>query len=148
MADLLTGVFTSKGREVIAKGIGNVAGYPSVRAKYFKIGMGGYFTTGGGRSPKDPDPSLTDIEADGTPGNAFFRKDFSPVDFTFIAPSTMQIRCRLEPSEANDDGNSEAPRFFEIGIFDDDDNMIIYTTFAEQSKAPNKILSNFVQAYF
>lgn len=145
---LLTGVFTTKGREVIAKGFGNVAGYPIVRAKYFRIGMGGYVTTPAGRSPKDPDPALTNIEADNTPGNIYFQKNVTALDLVFIVPSIMQVRCRLEPTEANDDGLGNPPRFFEIGVFDDNNNMIIYTTFAEQSKAPNKILSNFVQAYF
>ena len=145
---LLTGIFTSKGREVIAKGFGNVAGYPIVRAKYYRIGMGGYISTPSGRVPKAPDPALLNIEADGSAGNVFIQKNINAIDLLFIAPSTMQIRCRLEPADLNDDGLGNSPRLFEIGIFDDNNNMIIYATFPEQSKAANKILTNYVQAYY
>ena len=60
----------------------------------------------------------------------------------------MQCRCRLVELEANDNGSGESPRFFEIGIFDDEDNLLIWTTFSEQTKSASKILSNFVQVVF
>lgn len=148
---LLTGVFTSIGRVTMAKAYGRVAGYPDSYPTHFKIGMGGYIVTPAGRSPKDPDPALTNIEADDTPGNIFIQKALVPLDFTFISITgggIMQVRCRLEPGEGNDDGTGNPPRFFEIGVFDANNVMLIYTTFAEQSKSPSKILSNFVQAYF
>lgn len=148
MAFILTGVFTNKGREVLSKGFANLAGFPIVRAKYFKVGMGGWYDTPLGRVPKDPNPSLLDIEATGAPGDVFLQKDLVAADFLFVSPSTMQIRCRLSGSEGNDDGLGNAPRYFEVGVFDDNDNMIIYATFPEQTKSANKVLTNYVQAYF
>lgn len=145
---VLTGVITNLGRTTLAKSWGFLAGYPTTYPAYFKIGMGGYITTAAGRSPKDPDPTKTNIEADGSAGNYYFQKSLQATDFTFLPDSTMQIRCRLEPGEANDDGTGNAPRFFEVGVFDQNNNLLVYATFAEQTKAANKILSNSVQAYF
>lgn len=145
---VLTGIVTSAGRAALAKSFGKAGGFLGCHAKYFKIGMGGWQVSGGGKIPKTPDPSLTDIEATGAAGDFFFQKDFVPTDFIFIAPSTIQIRCRVEPLESNDDGAGNAPRFFEIGVFDENDVMVVYTTFPEQTKQANKILTNFVQFYF
>lgn len=148
MAALVTGVVTNIGRERLAKSFGNVAGFPICRAKYFKIGEGGFIIDGDNRIPKDPSPALTNVEATGAPGDFFFQKNFVSTDFTFLSPSIMQLRCRLNPLEANDDGTADSPRFFEIGIFDDTNAMIIYTTFPEQTKQSNKILTNYIQVYF
>lgn len=145
---ILTGIFTSKGRETLAKSFGQIGGFPYTNAVYFKIGMGGYIVSGDGRVPKAPNPALLDIEATGAAGDFFLQKNLVTTDFTFIAPSTMQVRCRVEPTEANDDGNGNAPRFFELGLFDANNNLLIYSTFPEQTKQANKILTNFVQAYF
>lgn len=151
MATVITGVITNIGREVMAKSFGHLnglTGYPLSWGKYFRIGMGGYIVTPSGRVPKTPSPSLTAIEATGAPGDVYFQKDFLLTDLTFIAPSTMQFRCRLSPVEGNDDGLGNPPRLFEIGVFDSNNNMIVYTTFPEQTKAANKLLTNFVQVYF
>lgn len=148
---VLTGVFTYLGRKTLAKAYGRIAGYPDSYPTYFKIGMGGYIVTPAGRTPKDPDPTLTDVEADDTPGNIYIQKNLVSTDFTFIdvdGGGIMQIRTRLEPGEGNDDGTGNSPRFFEVGVFDQNNVMLIYATFAEESKSDSKILSNNVQAYF
>jgi hypothetical protein len=117
--------------------------------KYFKIGERGYVETVNGRIPKVPDPTLTDIEANGTPGtDFFFQKEFSAADIIFISPSTIQFRCRLVAGEANDDGTGEFPKFYEIGVFDTNDIMVGYATFDEQTKNPTKILTNYGQIFF
>lgn len=146
---VITGVVTDLGRELFAKSFANVAGFNICRAKYFKIGMGGYIVGPGGvRIPKTPDPTLVDVEATGAPGNIFFQKDLIPADFLFISPSTMQIRCRLDTGDGNDDGAGNAPRYYELGVFDDFGNMIAYTTFGEMSKTPTKVITALVQVYF
>lgn len=149
---ILTGVFTTVGRGALGKSFGNLAGlsgsYPICRASYFRIGMGGYTIVGGNKFPKAPDPSLTALEATGAPGDFYFQKSLANQDISWIAPSTLVIRCRLDPIESNDDGTGNPPKFFEIGIFDENNVMIIYSTFAEQTKSSNKILTNNIQAYF
>ena len=148
MAVILTGVFTNKGREVLAKSFGKKGGFDLSFASYFKYGMGGWIMTPAGKIPKDPSPALLDVEATGEPGNIWYRKELTELDFTFVPPSIMQVRCMLSGIEANDDGTGEAPRFFEIGVFDENDNMLVYATMAEETKTPNKLLTNYVQAYF
>lgn len=148
MATFITGVITDAGRAALAKSFGQVGGFPNSFGSYFKYGEGGYIQEVGGRVPKDPDPSLTNIEATGAPGDFFFQKSFIASDLVFIAPSSIQLRCLLETTEANDNGLAESPRFFEIGVFDDNDNMIAYATFDEQTKNASKQLKTFVQIYF
>ena len=147
MADTLTGVMTNRGREVLAKSLGNVGGFNLVRAVKFIYGEGGFETVSGGKVPKEPDPSLTDIEADGV--TLFrFEKSLIPADITFIAPSTIEFRCKIEPSEANDNGSGASPKFFELGLYDDDDNLLVYSTFDEQTKVATKSLTTFLQVFF
>jgi len=147
---VLTGVFTNKGRELLANSFGNFATGVTTRARYFKYGEGGFIQQAGGRIPKDPSDgvSLLDIEAESDALLFAFQKNLVTTDFTFIAPSIMQCRCRLVELEANANVSGDPPRFFEIGIFDDLDNMLIYTTFSEQTKTATKILSNFIQVQF
>ena len=147
MASTITGVVTNIGREVLAKSFGNIGGFSLVRAVKFAYGEGGFQIVGGGRIPKEPDPTLTDIEADGV--SLFrFEKTLLAADVTFIAPSTIEFRCKLDPSEANDDGTGSSPKFFELGLYDDDDNLIVYATFDEQTKVATKSLITYLQVFF
>lgn len=148
-AAVITGVVTDLGRELFAKSLANVAGFNIARAVTFKMGMGGYLIGPGGlRIPKTPNPALTDVEATNVPGDIYFQKTFVPADFLFISPSTMQVRCRLDLGDANDDGLGNAPRYYELGIFDDYGNMLVYATFGEMSKTPTKVITALVQIYF
>lgn len=151
MADaILTGVFTNKGRETLAKAFGNIGTGITTRAFYFKIGEGGYILTPGGKVPMSPQDGVgfTDIVAASDPSLFEYKKFFITTDFAFIAPSTMQVRCRLVESEANDNGFGESPEFYELGIFDDSDRLLIYCTFSAQTKSSSKILNNLVQVIF
>lgn len=151
MADaILTGIITNKGRETFARAWGRVSTGVETYAYNFKYGEGGFIQTITGRIPKDPSDGvgLTDIEAASNPSLFYYTKSFVSTDLTFISPSTMQCRCRLVELEANDNGFGDNPHFFELGLFDQNDNLIAYTTFAEQTKTSNKILTNFVQIVF
>lgn len=151
MADaILTGVITNKGRETFAKSFGKIGTGIDTYAYSFKYGEGGFITTINGKIPKDPADGVTllDVEAAADPSLFYYSKNLVLSDCTFIAPSTMQIRCRLVEIEANDNGFGDNPHFFEAGVFDNNGNLMIYTTFAEQTKTANKILSNFIQVIF
>lgn len=156
---VLQGIMTNKGRELLAKSFGNIGGFPLINGVAFAYGEGGYIVSGGGRVPKTPDPTLLALEASGNPppDNFVFGHNFQAADITFIAPSTIEFRCRLVPSEANDDGNGNLPKFFELGIYDralvgnqPDPNaqLLIYTTFDEQTKSATKSLISYVQVVF
>jgi len=150
MADaFLTGIITAKGRETLAKAFAQVNGSANSFAFKFKYGEGGYIQTASGRVPKDPADgvALTDVEAVDL-GLFSYEKNFSPTDVTFAFPSALTMRCRLIELEANDSGAGENPRFFELGIFDQNDNLVAYATVPEQTKTGNKILTNYVQIVF
>ena len=144
---VLTGVLTNKGRETLAKSFGNVGGFPLCRATKFAFGEGGFDFVGGVKEPKVPSPSLTNIEADGITLYRF-EKNLTTADVTFLAPSTIEFRCKLDPTEANDDGTGNSPEFFEVGLFDDNNNLIVYATFDAQTKVATKALITFIQVPF
>ena len=158
MTTVLQGVMTNKGRELLSKSFGSIGGFSLIKAVSFGYGEGGFITSGGGRVPKTPDPAILDLEARTLPApdNYIFGHDFTASDITFISPSTIEFRCRLVPSEANDDGNTNLPKFFELGIFDagvngnnePTGNLLVYTTFDEQTKSPTKSLISYVQVVF
>jgi len=142
---VLTGVMTNKGRETLAKSFGNVGGYSLSRAVKFVFGEGGFEIVGGVKQPKIPNPALTDIEADGI-SLYRFEKLLTAADVAFIPPSTIEFRCKLDPTEANDDGTG--PEFFEMGLFDDSNNLIVYATFDAQTKVETKSLITYIQCPF
>jgi len=159
MATVLQGVMTNKGRELLAKSFGNIGGFPLVAAISFAYGEGGYIVSGTGKVPKTPDPTLLALEASSLPppDDFTFGHNFIAADISFISPSTIELRCRLTPSEANDDGHGNLPKFFELGIFDKPvignkpdptANLLCYTTFDEQTKSATKSLISYIQVTF
>lgn len=148
MAAVVNGVMTNIGRETLAKAFGFIGGFATSYAYYFKIGEGGFISTPGGNVPVAPDPSREDLAAEDDPALFAYRKDLTVSDISFISPSIIQLRCQLLPTEANDNGSGENPKFFEIGIFDLNDKMIGYATFDEQTKNVTKTLILYVQIQF
>lgn len=139
----------------------------------FKVGEGGWVDPGTGPVPRTPDASLRrldnniqdiDCVVDTTraPANqrypsdslANFYKAFVLSDFTYVAPSTIQMRCFLDFTEFNDDGYSNYPEIWEIGVFSDHPTvagqklMIAYGTFPKEIKDPTKQIEHYVQLVF
>ena len=111
------------------------------RIDYFKIGEGGS-DAGPGSDPVDPDPALTDIEAQGIGVNGlyYFEKDLVEANVVVLSPGVWEITITVASDEANDDGLGANPEFFEIGVFDKDDVMFCYGTFSEYVKVLGKTL--------
>lgn len=119
---------------------------------YFKIGEGGWIDPGTGAEPLDPDPALTDITA-GTgdytdPSDYFFQKSLVGADLVYVAPNRLEVRCAVDTGEANDDGHGNPPEFFELGVFDADDNMLAYSTFPVEIKTASKSLLHIIHVDF
>jgi len=119
---------------------------------YFKIGEGGWTDPGGGREPVEPDPSLTDITA-GTgsytnPDDYYFQKTITGADLFFVSPTRLEIRCIVNTNEANSDNASNPPEFYELGIFDSDDNMLVYSTFPVEIKTSSRSLQHVIYVDF
>jgi len=149
----------------------------------FKVGVGGWVDPGGGPVPRSPDPTLRMIAAppndvqdldaivDPTrlpinqryPAVAIptFEKALIPANFTFIAPSTIKVRCFLDFGDFNSDG-AGSPEIWEIGIFSDHPAfarvaigtpgakrlMLAYGTIPKEIKDAAKQIEHFVRIVF
>lgn len=150
----LQGVFTDIGRAALAKSfLGPLKRplYAESYAKYFKIGVRGYqLGPGGTKQPKTPDPSLSDIESV-TLGAYYFTKDFTVDDLDINIDGSItyaKITAFLDYSEGDDDGTGNSPEFFEVGIFDDQDVMLIYATMPGETKNASKTLNHIINVNF
>jgi hypothetical protein len=167
MANTVQAILTNQGHLTLAQSFGGPSGgFSWSFGQYFKIGVDGYVIVGGQEQPVTPDPTLLDLIS-ATSGNFYYRQTFQPSDILFILPSTIQFRAfldlpfangnpALEPdTPPNEDGpkNSTtlegmAPEFFEIGVFDLQDNMIAYGTFPEEVKLVTKTLNHLISINF
>jgi hypothetical protein len=151
----LQGVVTDVGRAAMAQSIlGPLVRPPYAESyfKYFKIGEGGFILgPGGSKQPKTPDPSLTDLESASNPTLFTFQKDFVAGDLSVVIDSSIyyaNVRAFLDYSEANDDGFGNYPEFFEIGLFDANDVMLVYATIPGETKNSSKTLNHYLNINF
>lgn len=151
MAVAVTGVVTYKAREKWSKTDVNLDTHP--KFKFFKFGMGGWEDVGGGvLEPRTPDPSLTDLDCiinpSRYPGGSEMRfvwnswtdhvsphpQRFEAADLWFESPRTAVAKCLVYFEEANDRGDGDPPEFWEMGVFDEDGDMVVYATFPKETK--------------
>ena len=117
---------------------------------YFKIGEGGWETSGASQVPRTPDPTLTDVDAIENPARYpadsryVFQKSISADKISITGADTIEVECYVDSGEANDDGFGNSPEFFEVGIFDSDNTMICYLTFEKQTKDDRRALRHTV----
>lgn len=147
----VVGVVTYVAREKWSKTDVNLDTHPKL--KYFKIGMGGWEDVGGGvLEPRTPDPALTDLDCIENPGRYLGGAEmryvwnswtdyvsphpqrFEASDLWYESPRIAVERCLVHFEEANDRGDGESPDFWEIGLFDEDGDMVIYATFPQETK--------------
>jgi hypothetical protein len=152
---IIQGVFTDIGRAAVAKSmLGPLVRPPYAECyfKYFKIGEGGYqLGPGGSKQPKTPDPTLEDVESQGSSTLYTFTKDLIASDLTIEIIDGItyaNVRCFVNYAEANDNGHGVSPEFFELGIFDVNDVMLIYATFSGETKNAAKTLNHLINANF
>lgn len=152
---VIQGVWTDVGRQAMAQGVLGPLVRPPYKEtffKYFKIGEGGFVLgAGGSKSPKTPDPSLTDLESVSDTALYTFQKDFTAAELSYELDGSVPFavaKAFLDFTEGNDDGMGESPEYFEIGIFDENDVMLIYATIPGETKNPSKTLNHIVKANF
>lgn len=149
MAQIVQAVVTDLWREKLARiysGDDATLGAFSVPA-YFQIGEGGFTDPGTGKEPKTPDPSRIDLEADHNPAgtNYKFEKALTSGDLTFTSPTRLEVQCLVDSSEGNGpDYLGNPPEYFELGIFDSDDRMLVYSTFPIEIKTSSKALVHLI----
>lgn len=135
---------TNKARQYWPQFFGGLTGAWAPQCVYFKIGRGGWINPGSGPVPRVPDPTLEDLDViqNGPSGTAtryagiagniwYFQKSLISPNFSFTAPSQLQIRCILDFGDYNDisgvpsnppGGSTLAPsgtnpQLWELGIF-------------------------------
>jgi len=161
---LYTAVVTSVGADKIIKYPGGLIS-PVDLISYFKVGEGGWVDPGTGREPRTPDPSLTDLDiiedVARIPANkrynvgenmGYFTKSLVAGDFSSPASGILRVSCMLLNAEYNLEsdgtliydvgGPYASPEIWEIGLFDQDNDMILYGTFAKETKDATKQIEN------
>jgi len=110
----------------------------------FAVGEGGHDEippASGNRFPKIPDGTETDLEADGV-GTFRFEKAIGPANITDDGAGVLTVTCTLDAAEAGLDGEGllfgPDPLLFELGLFDNDSDMMVYLTFDEVVKTAGK----------
>ena len=110
----------------------------------FAVGEGGFDEVppaSGNRFPKTPTGTETDLEADGI-GTFRFEKAIGASNISDDGAGTLTVTCVLDSTEAGLDGQGllqgTDPRLFELGLFDNDSDMMVYLTFDETIKTAGK----------
>jgi hypothetical protein len=167
MANVVQAILTNAGHQALAQSFGGPSGgFSWSYGQFFKIGTGGWSIQNGEKEPVTPSAVLTDIQAV-TSGIFWYRKSFSAGNILFISPSTIQFQAFLDLAYANGNSSLEpdtataidgpknssslsgsAPEFFEIGIFDAQNNMVAYGTFPQEVKLNTKTLNHLISINF
>ena len=148
---LITAVVTAKAREKLPKMWGGLTS-PFKLITKFKVGEGGWVNTPPVER-RQPNPALTDLDIITNPGlytvhaTPTFTKVLVIGDFVFETPSTLKVTCTLAPADYNSNGTG-SPEIWEIGLFDDDLDMLAYATFPKQIKTVAASLSNIIRILF
>lgn len=158
-------VLTETGAAKLAKYLGNISGFAKTFKK-FRLGEGGWEQSGLTRIQRLPDPTLTDLDIILDPARApgdrrydvsenlgWYEKNLVAGDFTFIPPATLRVFPYITTAEYNfkDDGTlvydmgsgaHVSPHIFEIGLYDQDGDMLVYATFPEEIKDATRQVEN------
>jgi len=89
--------------------------------------------------PKAPNASKTELESEGDSSLYTFEKDLVETDFSVRGPgfATLRVNLHLTQPEGIDDGFAGyggTPFYFEGGIYDSDDVLLLYFTFDKEKK--------------
>lgn len=168
---VIPAVVTNKARELWPQMFGGLLPFEQVFK--FRIGEGGWvydplLLT---NVPRPPDPSFLDldialdltrppIDKRYNVGDSlgYFEKSLVLLDFLYEAPSTLKTSCLLTFVEYNakDDGvlvydaggPYGPPQIYEIGLFDQSNNMLAYGTFPLEVKTGANQIENVIRISF
>ena len=167
MANVIQSLMTIGGRAALAQSFGGPSGgFLYSYGSYFKIGTAGWQSTPQGNQPQNPNAAYTDVQSV-VSGVFYYRQTFQGTDILFVSPFTIQFRCLLDVNSANGnpmlepdtaanmDGpknssslSGNAPIFYEVGIFDENNVMVAYGTFPGETKLNTKTLNHLVNFNF
>jgi hypothetical protein len=154
MAVEVVGIVPDIARETWAKAdVGSGNGHS--KFSYFKIGCGGWTDSSGTKEPIDPTTKkgLTDLDCIENSGSYpaasqyYFQKSLTSGDIAYEADRKSRGTCTISFTEANDDGLGNPPEFWEIGIFDENDVMVVYGTFPKETKTSDKEIEKEIRIF-
>jgi hypothetical protein len=143
MPNVVSAVVTNAWRAQLAQNFLISGATTFAKPSYFRIGEGG--SSGG--FPVTPSVTATSIVATGSP-LYFFQKSFISSDVTFTGPTRLSIRCFVAASEANLNVSSLPPQFYEVGVFDSNGTLMVYSTFPVEIKTASKSLEHYILVDF
>jgi hypothetical protein len=153
MSNIVNAVVSNGWRSELAQFYGN-GGASITLPHHFIIGCGGWTNTVNGHQPNSPDPTLTALTAGtgiytGGDYSFIFTKNFVIIsDLVYIAPRRARVHCFVDTGEANLTSNNNPPQFFELGVFDASNVMLVYSTFPMEVKTVDKTLEHFIYIDF
>jgi hypothetical protein len=121
---------------------------PSAQASYVDIQA-----DGGGACPLPPSWPTPEGSENTVPVGVrvgqrwYYCKPLAGGDVSVVG-NVLTVQCRLESSEANDDGTGDPPSLYELAGFDTEDNMMWYVTFDEVVKTSEKAIQRNVVVTF
>ena len=133
----------------VASGSVNDAGKALLDLSTFAVGEGGWTLMGSNKVPVTPTGAETDLEANVDPGDSCatgnerlrFEKAIGGANISDNGAGVLTIVCILDATETGLDSNSKLsgncagdPELFEIGLFDENGDMMVYATFDERVK--------------
>ena len=150
----ITGVFTTAYLNKLAKLSADdlITAAADLKFASFRVGEGGYTTSGGIKIPKTPLASRTGIEAtidrtlacasNNSATGTFYPQALADSDVTEDSGGTVTVDCTLASVIADFDdtyshltGNcGNPPKLMEIGIYDANGTLAIYCTYDEVEK--------------
>lgn len=111
----------------------------------FAVGEGGFDEippSSGNRFPVIPTGAETDLAADGV-STFRFEKAIGGANISDDGAGVLTVTCTIDAVEAGLDGegllDGVNPRLFELGIFDNDGDMMMYITFDEVVKIAQQV---------
>ena len=124
----------------------------NMRLSYFQVGEGAFQVVDGSKVPIAPLATTTALDATGTNGKFRYQKSLSPSDVSDDGAGTLTVVCTLSSTEAGLDGQGMAnppnPELFEIGVFDADNDLVLYGTYDQVVKvAGTEVVLTLVSSY-
>lgn len=138
----LQAVWTTGAKNEYANIIAGISGGASI--SYFRVGLGGRFPDG---SVRPPNPTLMDLDIIENPSNypaypnppydlPYYQSTAGSVVLSVPVPGTVRVSCVLSNATYNSSQTATPtpPLICEIGIFDANNLMVAYGTFAGVTK--------------
>tara|TARA_B100001094_G_C18107727_1_gene759339 strand:+ start:949 stop:1419 length:471 start_codon:yes stop_codon:yes gene_type:complete len=124
----------------------------NMKLSYFQVGEGAFQVVDGYKVPIAPSATATALDATGANGKFRYQKSLSPSDISDDGAGTLTVVCKLTSTESGLDGqglvNPPNPELFEVGVFDADNDLVLYGTYDQVVKtAGTEVVLTLISRY-